>query len=262
MSIFTKKSPAAQLGGNEDTSFLKVLALCFMLVDHLGVVIFPQIFELRLIGRIAFPLYAWCLVVGSVKTSNIFRYGVRLLLVGAVSQPLYMMALSHGWKDFNILFTLWVGLAAIFFIQKRWLLSQFWGPALCFLLLGYIKVDYGWQGLAFILVLYGARTTRSGLIAAFMAFVLFWGGTGSSVSRIFGWQLPFSSWPGIAPVASALLRTQSMAWMALPLLVIPTHTKLKMPHWLGYGLYPMHLVLLIVLRLVGGASFATLTAGF
>jgi len=37
----------------------------------------------------------------------------------------------------------------------------------------------------------------------------------------------------------------------------------KMPKWLGYGLYPLHLVLLIVLRLwFGGATWAGIASCF
>ena len=47
------------LAGNTNTSFLKILALVFMLVDHMGVVLFAQAPEMRVIGRMALPLYAW-----------------------------------------------------------------------------------------------------------------------------------------------------------------------------------------------------------
>ena len=67
------------IAGNTDTGFLKILALLFMITDHVGAIFFPKITELRIIGRIAFPLYAWCLVVGSVKTKNPVKYALRLL---------------------------------------------------------------------------------------------------------------------------------------------------------------------------------------
>lgn len=253
------------IAGNLDTSFLKILALLFMIVDHLGASIFPGMQELRVIGRMAFPLYAWCLVVGSVKTRNVFRYGLRLLLLGVIAQPLYMMALSHTWTDLNILFSLLVGLVAIYGIQRRVFLSQFWVPALCYLLLGYLKVDYGWRGLTFILVLYGARQTRGGLIAAYMAYAFFWGMSGGSsqVAQLFGLPLSFSSWPGVGVPLSILFHMQSMIWLSLPLVVFSTRTDTRMPQWLGYALYPMHLVLIILLRLFAGdASLAALTRGF
>lgn len=263
MQRTSTKLVALPIAGNTDTSFLKVLALCFMLVDHIGVVLFPGIPELRVIGRMAFPLYAWCLVVGSEKTRSTFRYALRLLAMALLSQPLYMMALNHTWTDYNIMFSLLIGLIAIYGIQRRWCFSQVWLPALCFLLLGYIHVDYGWRGLAFILVLFAARNTRSGLIGAYLAYALFWGTASNPITTLFGWELSFLAWPGIGLVLAALFRLQGMVWLSLPLVAIPTHTGIKLPQWLGYALYPLHLLLLILLRmLVMGAPLSTLLRGF
>lgn len=251
-----------EIAGNLDTSFLKLLALALMLIDHLGAVMFVRLGELRIIGRMAFPLYAWCLVVGSVKTRNPVRYGLRLLILGLISQPLYMMALNHSWTDLNILFTLVVALVAIQGIRIHRFGSEFWTPVLCYILLGFIRVDYGWRGLTFILVLYLARSSKSGLIAAYLAYALFWGTKSNVVTRIFGIPLAFLDWPGIGPLLSAFFQLQSMVWLSLPLVVCHTRTGLRMPKWLGYGLYPLHLVFLIVFRLLDGATFSMLVQGF
>ncbi len=250
------------IAGNLDTSFLKVLALVFMLTDHLGVVIFPGIPEMRMIGRMAFPIYAWCLVVGSVKTHDPIRYGLRLLALAVVSQPLYLLALNHTWTDLSILFTLLLALIALQGIRARFAGSHIWMPLLCYVVLGYLKMDYGWRGLTFILLLYMARGSRAGLAATFMAYALFWGAASSQVTSVFGLELSFLSWNGVGVVLASLFRLQGMIWLALPLILLPTHTKLRMPKWLGYGLYPMHLVLLIALRLLMGTPLATLTKGF
>ena len=146
-----KERRSGELAGNLDTSFLKVLALCFMFIDHLGAAVLPRVGELRMIGRMALPLYAWCLVVGSVKTHNAPRYALRLLGLAVLSQPLYMMALNHTWTDLNILFLLFIAQVALQGIRARFMGSQIWVPALCYVLLGFVQVDYGWRGLTFIL---------------------------------------------------------------------------------------------------------------
>lgn len=258
----SRSNGAETIAGNLDTSFLKVLALFLMLIDHIGASILTDIPELRVIGRIAFPLYAWCLVVGSVKTRSPLRYGMRLLALAVISQPLYMMALNHTWTDMNILFTLLIALIAIQGIRARWMGSQFWVPSLCYLAMGYLKVDYGWKGVTFILLLYLARESRSGLCATFLAYALFWGSSSSVVRTLFGVTLPFASIPGLGTVLSSFFRLQGMVWLALPLILTNTKTQIRMPKWLGYGLYPMHLVLLIILRLMNGATFAMLVNGF
>lgn len=253
---------AQRIAGNHDTAFLKYLALLAMLVDHVGVIFFPSMVELRIIGRMAFPLYAWCLVVGSVKTRSPLRYGLRLLLMAAASQPLYMMALNHSWSELNILFTLLFALIAIQGIRMRTLGSEIWVPALCYVALGFFSADYGWRGLTFILVLYLARGSRSGLVAAYLAYALFWGGNSAAVSSLFGYPLVFLRWPGIGAALGAFFRLQGMVWLSLPLVVCPMRTGIRMPRWLGYALYPLHLVLLIVLKLMYGYTLPMLLSGF
>ena len=63
--------PKSPLAGNTATGALKIIALCFMFMDHAGKMLFPNVPELRVLGRIAFPLYAWCLVVGFHYTRNV-----------------------------------------------------------------------------------------------------------------------------------------------------------------------------------------------
>ena len=251
-----------ELAGNLDTSFLKVLALCFMFIDHLGAAVLPRVGELRMIGRMALPLYAWCLVVGSVKTRNAPKYALRLLGLALLSQPLYMMALNHTWTDLNILFLLFIAQVALQGIRARFMGSQIWVPALCYVLLGFVQVDYGWRGLTFILLLYMARGSRGGLAATYLAYALFWGSSSSQVTSLFGYSLAFLSWDGLGRVLSAFFRLQGMIWLSLPLILCRTKTGLRLPGRLGYWLYPLHLVVLILIRLMTGVSFAALIRGF
>ncbi|HPF88841.1 MAG TPA: TraX family protein, partial [Candidatus Limiplasma sp.] len=74
----TLSSPRTALAGNTDTSLLKIIALVCMIFDHVGVAYFPGVIELRIIGRMAMPLYAWCLVVGSEYTHDPLKYALRL----------------------------------------------------------------------------------------------------------------------------------------------------------------------------------------
>ena len=45
--------------GNQATGMLKLIALVCMMIDHIGAAVYPNHMALRVIGRIAFPLYAW-----------------------------------------------------------------------------------------------------------------------------------------------------------------------------------------------------------
>ena len=63
---------------NLDTSLLKLIAIAAMLADHIGSAFFPAVPVFRWIGRLAFPLFCYCMTVGPVYTHNIRRYLGRL----------------------------------------------------------------------------------------------------------------------------------------------------------------------------------------
>jgi hypothetical protein len=90
---------------------IKLLAAATMLVDHIGAVFFPDAMGFRIIGRMSFPLFVWLLVQGEAHTRNVWRYGLRLAVLGVVSQPFYQ--LTFGLTRLNILFQLLVGLMCL-----------------------------------------------------------------------------------------------------------------------------------------------------
>ena len=51
---------------NTDTGLLKLIAIAAMLVDHLGARVFPQYPIMRVIGRVSFPIFAYCIAAGCV----------------------------------------------------------------------------------------------------------------------------------------------------------------------------------------------------
>ena len=58
--------------------WLKLTACATMLVDHVGAVLLPQYIWLRVLGRIAFPIYCFLLAEGIHYTKNPKKYGLRL----------------------------------------------------------------------------------------------------------------------------------------------------------------------------------------
>lgn len=235
------------IGGSTSTGMLKLIALVFMFMDHSGKMLFPGVLEMRMLGRIAFPLYCWCLVVGFHYTRSVPKYMLRLLVIGLISQPLYMAALNHGWTEPNIFLTLLLGLGALWGIRERRFGSQLWAPAAALLLAVQLGCDYGWRGVLLIILLYAAQERKGSIAAVMIAFCLYWGSSSSAVRSIFGVSLN----PILVHPVSALLvpwlQLQAMAILALPLMLIAL-PRIKMPSWLGYALYPLHLVVLLVLE--------------
>jgi hypothetical protein len=87
-----------------------------MLIDHLGIVFFSHYIIFRIIGRIAFPLFAFQIVISREKTGNKKRFYYRLVLLALVSQVPYMLLLAHR---LNIMFTFLIGLACIEIYEKN-----------------------------------------------------------------------------------------------------------------------------------------------
>lgn len=239
-------------GGNEHTALIKLLAILFMIVDHVGVVFFPSLRILRYIGRLAFPLFAWGMVVGICKSRNLYRYALRLLLMGILSQPLYMLALDHSFTQINIFGTLLLGLCAIICIRERFYYSHLWGPA-AVLLFSYvlshffhITTDYGFQGILLILLLYLGRKRPWTIAAALGCMCLIWW-QGQAFYMWLRMQLTdFSTLPKVY-----VGRIQPYAIFALPLMVFPLQSSFRLPKLLGYAAYPLHLlVIYLVDRLV------------
>ena len=83
---------------------IKLLASFFMLIDHIGFVLFPNILTLRMIGRLAFPLFAFQAGISYEHTKNKRKYILRLIIFTIVSQiPYYLSLKAANSSEFNTL---------------------------------------------------------------------------------------------------------------------------------------------------------------
>jgi hypothetical protein len=140
---------------------VKLLAAIFMVIDHVGVVFFPDVLAFRMVGRLSFPLFAWLLAQGEQHTRNVERYLFRLLVIGIISQPLYVLALQG--KFLNILFTLMLGVAMLR-LARHWPEQRYWIWAASMMAAELLRFEYGAYGLAIV-----------GLLSQFRANYYWWG---------------------------------------------------------------------------------------
>lgn len=61
---------------------IKLLAAAAMVLDRVGMELFPQWTILRIIGRLAFPVFSYCIWEGSRRTHHPWQYLLRLFGMG------------------------------------------------------------------------------------------------------------------------------------------------------------------------------------
>ncbi len=65
---------------------LKLIAMVCMVFDHVGDVFFPDAVWMRIIGRIAMPVFAFCVAEGCAHTHDRKKYLIRLGLFALISE--------------------------------------------------------------------------------------------------------------------------------------------------------------------------------
>ncbi len=94
---------------------LKVIAAVCMFVDHIGLLIFPDMQIMRIIGRIAFPVFAYMIAEGCKHTKSKRKYFGTIFSLAVVFQIVYYIATRDMYM--NILFTFSLSVITIFALQ-------------------------------------------------------------------------------------------------------------------------------------------------
>ena len=70
---------------------LKLLAAVFMFIDHLGLIFYPDLLWLRMLGRLSMPLFAFAIAEGCRYTKNKWKHFFLLFGLGAICQLVYFI---------------------------------------------------------------------------------------------------------------------------------------------------------------------------
>lgn len=236
-------------------SHIKWIALGTMLTDHIGAVLLepgllPLIasavlagnsfdylpadyefwhnlnFVLRLIGRLAFPLYCFLLVEGFLHTKSIAKYALRLGVFALLSEVPFDLAIYGTVFNLamqNVFFTLLIGLFVLWGI--KWVEGRF--PKYSFLpfviaFFGmftayFLQTDYDAFGILLITMLYLLRANKL-------------------QQCIFG--AVCTVWEYTAPLAF------------VPVWFYRGERGRQLPKYFFYAFYPVHLLVLVGLRLL------------
>lgn len=225
-----------------DAFWLKIIAIVGMTLDHIGIVLggympFWAQCALYALGGLTFPIMAFLLCEGFRHTKNVKKYMLRLLGFAVITQIPYQWALM---KQLNVLFTLLLGLLAIY------LTSKIKSPlASGLIIVGFTAVtivcDWGLIGVPMVLLYYYVKNRRAKLVLPIllpMALI----GTGSVVALLYGQLF----------VLPQLLYVLIGCTLTIPLLASYNGQRGRPMRYFFYAYYPAHIA---VLGLVRGLAF-------
>ena len=155
----------------ETTSFsLHIMAMLFMLCDHLWGTIVNGNDWLTCIGRLTFPIYAFMIVEGYLHTKDLKKYVKRLLLFAIISEIPFNLAMGSSWFypiHQNVLWTFLISIGLIHWNEKakekqRWKRILTGLATLCIAYIGGIItfVDYYNAGILMVLTFYFFRGNK------------------------------------------------------------------------------------------------------
>ncbi|MHC1725014.1 MAG: TraX family protein [Syntrophobacteraceae bacterium] len=226
-----------------NSASLKLFACALMIVDHVGIIFYPDIAWLRLIGRLVFPLFAYLIAEGYRYTHDMTGYLGRLLLFSLFSQPIYMWAFQYPTLQFNVLFTLAVGLYAIYVYDRT---KSFLQVVLIGVACEVVHSSYGLPGVLIVVAMHLYHKDLKKLAVVLFPLLVISGLNGiirkSFALPDFTWTLSFM-W---AHCKASML--EPFAIMCVPLIALYDHTTGRKMKYLFYVFYPGHLAILGYIR--------------
>ena len=226
---------------------LKFLAAAFMLVDHIGLIFFPQELLWRIVGRLSMPLFAFALSEGCRYTKNKTKHFFFLFALAVFCQIVYYF-FDDGNLYMSILVTFSLSVLTIYSLQffKKTLFAEhtdsldkglsfalfatvvFCDYALCKTL----TMDYGFWGI--MLPVFASIFDFRGIPAPTFLQKL-----DCLPARVFSLSL------GLIFLAFSFGGIEFYAFLAIPILLLYNGEKGKWKtKYFFYIFYPLHLALL------------------
>jgi hypothetical protein len=217
---------------------LKIIAMLTMLIDHVGVYLYPSVEWLRIVGRISLPIFAYMIAEGCRHTKHRLRYFLQIAILALGCQLVFFFAMGSLYQGILVTFSLaiLVVYAVDNFLKRKDALSC--GLALLTISVAIFltvfapsawtntdfAVDYGIGGVALPVLIYFAPSKWWKLLA-----------TAAGIVILAVWLMPRQWW----------------ALLSLPFLALYNgeRGKLKMKYFF-YIFYPAHLVALYLIGML------------
>lgn len=220
-----------------NANVLKIIALVSMVIDHIGVMLFPNALWLRCLGRISLPIFAYMIAEGCHHTKSPKKYFLRIFILGVLCQAVYFVAYGELYLSTLISFSLAV--LAIFLAESVLHGKKTWDRILR--LIALILLAAGILCLAFppaFTETYGLRLDY-GIYPFLIPVILYF--------------IPKKEWRILAMIPLLYLLSlnyeweQLLAFCALPILLLYNGKRGKANlKYFFYIAYPLHLVLIFL----------------
>lgn len=210
---------------------LKLIAIFAMTLDHIGHIFFPEHLWMRLVERIAMPIFAFLIAEGFRHTTSIKKYARRLFIWGMISILPYYLA--FGWTQ-NVYFTLLFGLLALYFMENASSKERKFLIFLLFCLLATVFLcDWFFVGVLMVVGFYYANYNKKKILAVLLLSAF-------SLLLIFFFYALYRE--NIRYFLSNLVQIGVL----LSFLFLPLYNKKegKKIRYLFYAYYPLHLLIL------------------
>ena len=214
------------------SSALQWIALITMTIDHIGFLLFPKLTILRVIGRIAMPIFVFCLAEGFIHTKSRQKYFMRLGILAVISELVFILERYYTGFDLplNVVMTLALSFIAMLCAEKG---------------------GVGWLGVAALAVAAYLFNFEYGAPAVLLAVAFYF------ICNLRDFRVTYIVTLTIALGLFAFATTYNAHWWTqtysalavIPLAPYSGEKGKRIPYRLNYWYYPAHILLLLMLRI-------------
>lgn len=215
---------------------LKGIACVTMLLDHIGATM-VQGYTLRIIGLIAFPIFCFLMAEGTFYTKNPRKYGLRLMVGALLSEIPFDLAFRGKltWEYQNVMLTLFLGFLTVEIIQKtKFDIVKLLAVSGGFVLAEWANTDYGGFGVLLVVLF---SQTRGKLWFQTVLVMMFSWMMNSLKIPVLGMMVPIEMFAVFAMIPIALYSGRKA-------------TSSRAVQWGYYLFYPVHLMILVIVRIL------------
>ena len=223
-----------------NSNILKIIAITAMFIDHASTWFYPRgtilYIILHALGRIVAPIMCYFIAEGYFHTSNNKKYITRLLILTAISHFPYVMYFQlTWWKTTSVIWGLTLGLIALTVIQKPNI--DAWKKYLVIAICCILSWTANWNYIVVLWIvffgIYRGQIKKQMISFAAIGIALY------AIPGIvnFGWEFIYRF--GVI--------------LAIPLLILYNGERGKKSNLIKWGFhtfYPLHLMILFVLRYI------------